>query len=300
MGRVAVLGLGRMGAAMAGTLARVGFDLVVWNRTPARAEEVSSAIGARMASTAAEAVADAAVVVSSLADDAALIEVHTGSGGTLEGMQSETVVVETSTVDPTTVIDLARRFSDAGGHLLDSPVSGSVALVEQGALTSMVGGDSEALERARPVINALSKAVFHLGSHGAGATMKLAVNAFVHAINLALSEALVLAEQAGIDRHRAYEVFANGAGASPFVLYKREAFERPDETPVGFSVELMAKDLDLILTLAERLAVPMEQGRVTAAATARALQDGFGERDMSSLAVHLRAAVADGAGVETP
>ncbi len=286
--RVAVIGLGRMGAAMAGTLSRSGFDLVVWNRSHEAAERVAGDVGAAVADSPAAAASAADVVVSSLADDAALLAVHLDGEGTVAGLAPGSVVVETSTVDPVTIQRLAPEFESRGAHLLDSPVSGSVALVDQGALTSMVGGDARALEKARPVIDALSKAVFHMGGSGSGATMKLAVNALVHAINVALSESLVLAEAGGVDRALAYDVFASSAASSPFIQYKRPAFEQPDETPVAFSLDLVAKDLRLILGLADRLGVPMAQGAVNAAAAQAAIEAGFGGKDMSALAVHLR------------
>jgi len=288
MSTVGVLGMGRMGAAMARRLAESGFDVMVWNRTPARAEEVAKSIGSRHVASPAELAGTAPIVVSSLADDRAVEEVHLADDGTLNGAADGMVLLETSTVDPATITSLVPRFEGAGAALLDAPVSGSVSLVEQGALTSMVGGDATALERARPVIDALSAKVFHLGDSGTGATMKLAVNALVHATNLAISEALVLAERAGLDRERAYEVFASGAAASPFVLYKREAFEHPDEAPVAFSLDLVRKDLDLILGLARRLEVPMAQGDTTASVVDRAISGGLGAADMSALAVHLR------------
>jgi 3-hydroxyisobutyrate dehydrogenase-like beta-hydroxyacid dehydrogenase len=286
--RVAVIGLGRMGAAMAGTLSRAGFDLVVWNRSHEAAERVAGDVGADVADSPAAAASAADVVVSSLADDAALLAVHLDGEGTVAGLAPGSVVVETSTVDPVTIQRLAPEFESRGAYLLDSPVSGSVALVDQGALTSMVGGDAHALEKARPVIDALSKAVFHMGTTGSGATMKLAVNALVHAINVALSESLVLAEAGGVERSLAYEVFAASAASSPFIQYKRPAFERPDETPVAFSLDLVAKDLRLILGLADRLGVPMAQGAVNAAAAQAAIEAGLGGKDMSALAVHLR------------
>jgi 3-hydroxyisobutyrate dehydrogenase-like beta-hydroxyacid dehydrogenase len=152
----------------------------------------------------------------------------------------------------------------------------------------MVGGDGGALERARPVLDTLAKTVLHVGELGAGATMKLAVNSVVHALNVALSEALVLAERAGVERTRAYEVFAASAAAAPFVLYKRAAFERPEETPVAFSLDLVAKDLDLILALAERVGARMDQGRVNRALVRDALEAGLAERDLSAIAVLLR------------
>lgn len=285
---VAVIGTGRMGAAMAGTLRRAGFDVVVYNRTRSKAQQVADATGARVADTAREAAASATVVLSSLADDAAVVAAYAGDDGVAAGLAAGSVLLETSTIDPHTLTEVEPAVAERGATLLDAPVSGSVPLVEKGELTIMVGGDAEALEQARPALDALAKQVFHLGALGAGATMKLAVNALVHATNVAVSESLVLAERAGIDRHQAYEVLASGAAASPFVLYKRDAFERPDEAPVAFSVQLSAKDLDLILALAERVGVGMDQAAANRAVLARAIDRGFGERDMSAVAVLLR------------
>ena len=288
MGPVAMLGLGRMGSAMARRLARSGFDMILWNRTAATAETLAHELGSAAAATPAEAAAQAEVVVASLADDTAFTAVHSGDAGTLAGVREGSVIVDTSTVSPEIVAGLAPRFTEVGASLLDAPVSGSTALVEQGTLTVMAGGDAHALETARPVIDALAAKVFHLGANGTGATMKLAVNAFVHAINLALSESLVMAEAAGVERHDAYEVFASGVGASPYVLYKRQAFEDPEGTAVAFTLDLVKKDLDLILGLAHRLGVPTHQADVTSAVVADALAAGMGDQDMSALAGHLR------------
>ena len=286
--KVSILGMGRMGAAMARRLAGDDFELTVWNRSPEPARAIADATGATVVASAAEAAAAAEVVVSSLADDAACDAVHTGPRGTLEGIREGVVVLETSTVDPETVRRLAARFAEGGAHLLDAPISGSVALVEQGTLTAMVGGEAEALERARPVLERLTKAVFYLGESGAGATMKLAVNALVHATNLAIAETLVLAESAGVDRRQAYEVFASSAAASPFLLYKRAGFEDPESAPVAFSLDLVGKDLDLILGLAHRRGAAMPQLEVTAETTSAAIAAGRGGEDMSAVAEFLR------------
>ncbi|MDH3540687.1 MAG: NAD(P)-dependent oxidoreductase [Acidimicrobiia bacterium] len=286
---VAVIGTGRMGAAMAGTLRRAGFDVVVFNRSPASAQDVAAATGARVGTTAGEAAAEADIVVSSLADDAALEAVYLGPDGVVAGLRPGTVVADTSTIDPGTIRDLLPSVLAAGSHLIDAPVSGSVQLVEAGKLTIMVGGDAAALELARPALEALSAQIFHLGPLGAGATMKLAVNALVHATNTALSEALVLAEKAGVDRAMAYEVFAAGAGGSPFVAYKKEAYLHPDEATVAFSLDLAAKDLRLILGLARRVGLEMRQGSANLAVTETAIDRGFGAHDMSALAAYLRA-----------
>ncbi|HXF72851.1 MAG TPA: NAD(P)-dependent oxidoreductase [Actinomycetota bacterium] len=291
---VSVVGAGRMGGAMARRLRSVGFPVTVFNRTRARAEAVAEASGARVAPTAREAAAGADVVICSLADDAALRAVYPGEDGLAAGLRSGAVVCETSTVDPGTVRELEPLVRARGAALLDAPVSGSVPLVERGELTAMVGGDPGALEQARPALEALAARIFHVGGLGAGATMKLAVNAIVHALNQALSEALVLAERAGVERARAYEVFAASAAGAPFVQYKRTAFERPGEAPVAFSLGLVAKDLDLILALAERVGAPMAQARANREVVARALEAGMAEADMSAIAELLRRGAAAG------
>src|SRR5499426_50381 len=213
---VAVIGTGRMGGAMAVRLAEGGYPLVVYNRTPARAEEVVSkadadGVGATVVGTPREAAAAADMVLVSLADDAAMTSTYRGPDGLGAGVREGAVVVETSTVHPETVRALAPLVEARSAALLDAPVSGSVPVVQRGELTFMVGGSAAALDRVRPILDRLGTRIFHLGDQGTGATMKLAVNAIVHALNQAVSEALVLAEKAGVDRQAAYEVFASSA-----------------------------------------------------------------------------------------
>lgn len=286
MTTVAVLGTGRMGGAMIGTLSRAGFDVVAWNRSSGKVEQVAASAGANVADTPPEAIRDADVVVSSLADDAAVESVF---GQTAEALHESQVVLEMSTISPVTTRRVGERVLARGAGYLDAPVSGSVSLVEAGNLTIMVGGDGATLDRGRPVLEALASKILHVGTLGAGATMKLAVNALVHGLNVALSESLVLAERAGVDRSEAYEVFASGAAAAPFVLYKRAAYERPDDTPVAFSLELVAKDLDLILGLADDVGLTMKQATINRETVDEAIRAGLGEHDLSVLAVHLRA-----------
>jgi len=283
--KVALLGTGRMGGAMVGTLRRAGFDVVAWNRDRGKCHAVAHTSGAEVAEGAAEAASAADVAITSLADDAAVEAVYADA---VEGFHAGQVVLEMSTIAPETVRKVARSVQGRGATMLDAPVSGSVPVVERGELLIMVGGDPDALERARPVLEALSSTIIHVGELGTGATMKLAVNALVHGLAVALSESLVLAERAGVERTTAYEVFASGAAAAPFVLYKRAAFERPDETPVAFSLDLVAKDLDLILALAERVGAPMPQADTNREEVGAALAAGMGQSDMSALAGYLR------------
>jgi 3-hydroxyisobutyrate dehydrogenase/2-hydroxy-3-oxopropionate reductase len=277
-----------MGAAMAGTLHRAGHPLIVWNRSPASAQQVVTETGARLAGSPAEAVSNADVSITSLADDSAVESVYLGEGGVAEGARTGTIVLEMSTIDPQMVHQIGPAVDARGAALLDSPVSGSVSTVEQGALTIMVGGDPDALQQARPVLDALASRVVHTGERGSGAATKLAVNALVHGLNVALSEALVLAEKAGVERRTAYEVFAGGAGGAPFVQYKRAAYEDPEAASVAFSIDLVAKDLELITGLGARVGAPMAQALVGLDIVRQAIAAGLGDRDLSAIAVFLR------------
>jgi len=176
--------------------------------------------------------------------------------------------------------------------MIDAPVSGSVAAAAAATLTIMAAGPSEALERAHAVLSALGQPIVHLGDNGRGAIMKLCVNAVVHSLNGAVSEALVLAEKAGISRDQAYSVFAHSAIAAPFVHYRREAFERPGDVPVAFRLELAAKDLRLAVEVAERLDASLPQTDTNLTVLRRAVEAGYGDLDESGLAQFLRASGA--------
>lgn len=285
---MALAGTGRMGGAMAATIRRAGFDMVLWNRDVSKAERLGEALGVPVAATPADAAAKGDVVLTSLADDDAVEAVYLGPAGIVEAVGPGTVAVDTSTIDPRTVQAVGAAVDSTGAGFLDCPVSGSVSTVEAGQLTIMAGGDPALVERVRPVLDALAARVIPVGGRGAGAATKLAVNNLVHGLNVALSEALVLAERAGVVRETAYEVFASGAGGAPFVQYKRAAYEHPEDTPVAFSLDLVEKDLELITTLGERVGAPMRQAATTLHIVREAIANGFADRDLSTIAVYLR------------
>ncbi|MFF4776565.1 NAD-binding protein [Microtetraspora fusca] len=159
----------------------------------------------------------------------------------------------------------------------------------------MAAGEPSAVDRAKEVLAALGRRIITMGAGGSGSSMKIAINAIVHSLNQAVAEALVLAERAGIERTRAYEVFANSAVAAPFVLYRREAYERPGEVPVTFRLDLAAKDLRLALALANEVGADLPQARTNLAVLDDAVAAGFGQDDEAGVAQHLRVAVS-GAG----
>jgi len=285
---VGVLGIGRMGGAMARALAVAGFEVVSWNRTPDAARRLAAEIGGRAVASPADVAAAADVCVSMLADGAAVAAVFGGPDGLLAGARPGNVLVDSSTVQPATIRAFESAARAAGSGLLDAPVSGSVGLAGTGSLTIMVGGETADLERARSVLDALAKTVIHIGPLGSGAAMKLAVNAVIFGLNEALAEALVLAEAAGVDRRVAYDVLAASAVGAPYVGYKRDAFLDPAGTPVAFALDLAAKDLRLIEAFADEVGVPVPQAATNLAVVIEASSGGNGGRDFSVVADHLR------------
>jgi 3-hydroxyisobutyrate dehydrogenase-like beta-hydroxyacid dehydrogenase len=278
-----------MGSAMARRIAAAGHELTLFNRTASTAQALAADLGAAAAGTAREAVTGVEVVVVSLADDAAADATYGGDDGLIAGLAEGSVVCDTSTVDPETPRRLAKRAAERGALLIDTPVSGGVPLADSGDLTVLAGADAHALAVPRPVLQTFASTIFELGEVGAGAVMKLVVNAAVHALNVALGEALVLAERAGVDRATTYEVLESSAVAAPYVKYKHAAFVEPESAPLIFSLLLVAKDYDLIASLAERVGAPMPQAAASQALVASAIADGgLGDADMAAVASYLR------------
>ncbi len=297
--RIAFLGLGRMGRPMAEALAgglAAGEDrIVVWNRTPAKAQAfVERYPGvAERAATPAAAATGADVVVSMMADDAAADEVHLGPDGTLAATPRPGVVVESGTLAPGTVRRIAAVAAQRGTAFLDAPVSGSVDAARKGTLVLLVGGDAEGLERARPTLERLGRAVVHMGEAGRGALTKLLVNGVLHALNQSVAEALALAEAGGLEAATFYDVLADSAAGAPMLGYRRAQYLEPD-APVSFALRLAAKDVALLVAEAERAGTPAAQARLVLAQLRSAVQAGHGEDDMAALARHLRSSGEEG------
>jgi 3-hydroxyisobutyrate dehydrogenase-like beta-hydroxyacid dehydrogenase len=292
--KVAFVGLGRMGLPMARQLLRAGFPLTVYNRTASRALLLADD-GATVVESPAEAAAGSDVVITMLADGAAVRSVVCGPEGVLVGAQPGTVLVEMSTIGPEAARRLADDAAATGVVVLDAPVSGSVAAAESATLTTIVGGARSAFDHVRPVLAAMTKEQLWLGAGGAGAAMKLALNGLIAATNQAIGEALVVAEACGIDRSAAYEAIAGSAVGSRFVEYKRDAFLRPAESPVAFTLALLHKDLQLYIELGDRLGVPLASASAAAGALSEARESQGDAADMAAVAQALRHTVSDGA-----
>lgn len=289
MSTVGLLGVGRMGAAMGQALAAAGHEVIAWNRSPQAATDLVRRLGGgRVVESPREVAAAADVCVSMLADGAAVADVYGGPDGLLAGARPGSVLCDASTVPPSVLAAFAEAAAAAGIGLLDTPVSGSVALATSGTLTIMVGGDAAHLAVARPVLEALASNVIHLGPLGTGSAMKLAVNTVIFGLNQSLAEALTLATAAGIEPAAAYDVLARSAVGAPFVGYKRAAFLEPDTTPVAFSLDLARKDLALIAELARAVDVAMPGAATDLAVIESTATAIGGNRDFSTVTTQLR------------
>jgi 3-hydroxyisobutyrate dehydrogenase len=286
--RVALIGLGLMGSGMARRLLGAGFPLTVYNRNPQRAAPLA-AEGAQIAASPREGAARADVVLSMVAHDAASRAVWEGDQGALAGAARGTVLVECSTLTVGWIEELAAEAASRGCELLDAPVTGSKTHAASGELSFLVGGSAAALETARPVLSAMSRAIVHVGATGHGALLKL-INNFLCGVQAAsLAEALALIERSGLDRAQALDVLTSGAPGSPLVKTLSARMTARDYAP-NFLLKLMAKDLTYALGEARRHGVSLSTVASALPLFERAIAGGHGEEDFSVVIESLREA----------
>jgi len=255
---VGFIGLGLMGRPMADNLLKAGFPVTVWNRTASRMEPLV-AQGARAAASPREAASAADVLITIVSDPPALEEVLWGEQGALGGLRRGSVLVDSSTVSPALERRVAAACAERGVEFLDAPVTGGTWGAEKGELVFMVGGPAETLARVEPVLGAMGKRWFHLGPHGAGQTVKLAMNLLFALEVDALAEALALATAGGVPGEKLVEVMQSSMGRAP-VLDVKAPMLLKHEYPPSFPLRLMHKDLTLALELAKQLGVPLPAG----------------------------------------
>ena len=274
------IGLGYMGSRMARRLIDAGYQLGIYDRNAEKSRAVAQK-GARVYDSAADLARDAGVVLSMLADDTAVEEVMLGPGGVVNAAQSGATIVDLSSVHPDTSRRVATTAQHRGVSVLDAAVSGSTPQAEDGSLVMFVGGEPDVVELCRPILNVLSSEVFHLGSNGAGSTMKLVVNGLLGAGMQALAEALALGQRAGLDRTVLLDVLDQTSVLAPG--HKRKLQNaRSDTYPVQFALRLMWKDLGNMLRLAQERAVPMPTTAAVQQAFAIAQAKGV-EEDFSAV-----------------
>ena len=276
---VGFIGVGNMGNPMAGNVLKTPFPMTVFDMNPKAMENLVKA-GARGAGSAREVVEQSEIVLTSLPASPDVEEMYLAAGGLVERAKPGTILIDLSSVLPSTPRKIEPVAKARGVHFLEAPVSGGVSGAQAATLAIMVGGDAAALERARPVLRAIGPNIFHVGPVGAGNTVK-AINNMMACVNgVAMMEGLVLGVKAGLDPMTIYEVVKASSGGS-------KALERipramiPSNFEPGFKVALMNKDLETFNTIAKELHVPVSFSNVAQRYQQAAMAAGLGEQDTS-------------------
>jgi len=278
---VGFVGLGLMGAPMAANVARAGYPLAIYNRTPGKAAKLTE-LGAHPADTPAELAARCEVVISMLTDAPAVEQVLRGKDGLLAGGRPGTLLIDMSTVSPVQSRSLQAEVGGCRWAKLEAPVFGSTGPARDGTLGIMVGGDQGLFESQLDLLQAMGKYIFYMGPMGAGALTKLAFNLMVAAQFHSLAEAMALAGKGGVDLRRVGEVLAATAIASDLVRRKIGSLVAADFAP-GFPLKHLHKDLGLMLDTAHRLGVPIPATGAIHEAFTAARSRGHGDLDSSAI-----------------
>jgi 3-hydroxyisobutyrate dehydrogenase len=252
MTKVAFIGLGRMGHGMAGRYLDAGFDVAVWNRSQAKAEDLI-ARGARWASSPADSADGADAIVTMVADDEASRAVWLGKDGAAATMKAGSLAIECSTVSHQHALDMARELRGRGLIYIDCPVTGLPQAAASGKLTLLVGAEPADLDRAKPYLAPIGDVIRHFGAVGTGTVFKL-INNLMGAVQIAsLAEGVAMAEQAGLDMNLVAEALATGAVASPQVIRHSKRMVARDFSGASFTSALRHKDAVYAVKLAESL-----------------------------------------------
>ena len=279
---IAFFGLGIMGAGMARRLLGAGFPVTVFNRNQHKAAALGKE-GAKVAGSPFEAATGAECVVSMVADDAASRAMWLGEQGALAGAQRGTILIEASTLTVDWVKELAREAEVKGCELLDAPVTGSKVHAAAGELSFLVGGSAAALEKARPVLSVMSKAITHVGPSGSGALLKLINNFLCGVQAAALGEALALIDKGPLNRDTALEVLTGGAPGSPLMKTLLGRIKAGDLTP-NFRLALMAKDLAYAVREGKQHGLDFAMVAAAWREFQKAVESGHGEKDFAAIA----------------
>lgn len=284
--KVSVLGLGQMGTAIAERLLGAGHDVSVWNRSPGKAGALVERGATELDSAASAWTSD--VVITMLADSAALTELALGSDGLVRDADARgKFLIDMSTVSPESSQQVADAAAPVGIRYLRAPVSGNPGVVRAGNLTIIASGDEADFAAVQAVLTDIGPHVFRAGDGEAARIVKLALNLMIAGTTQLLAESLTLAEAHGVDRATLLEITAASAVGSPFIKYKTAPLLAEDYTST-FSTRLMRKDLDLILGAAASAGVPLPVTAVVQQLLQACVSTGLGDLDFMSLLIRLK------------
>jgi 3-hydroxyisobutyrate dehydrogenase-like beta-hydroxyacid dehydrogenase len=269
-----------MGSRLARRLHTAGWDVRVWNRSPEPAKELNQA-GIPTAASIVELVANSDVILSSLANDAAVESVYSDVGGVFSAAKPRTIVLEMSTISPQLSHLLHLEASNLGIRLLDLAISGSAPAVEAGTVTLLAGGDQDTFDQCKPIYESIAKQWFRMGAGSSGVQMKLVVNLLLGVGMQAVAEAVSLGEHQQLDKTVLLDVLSKTAVIPPALVGKFKKIEDEDYSP-QFPLRLMSKDMDLILETAKTVGADLPAACATKSVLDANVQ-AHGDLDLSAI-----------------
>ncbi len=284
--KIAFIGMGTMGAAMALNLIKAGHEVTVHNRSREREEPVAKA-GARRAGTPKEAATGAEIIIICVSDTPDVEAVVLGENGVIHGAAAGAVVVDMSTISPSATRRIGSELGQKGIRMLDAPVSGGSEGAQKGTLSIMVGGMAEDVAKAMPVLSAMGKSITHVGPSGAGQFTKAINQVILAGVYLAVAEGMTLGLKAGLDMEKVVQALAGGAAGS-WVLNFRSANMIKNEYPLGFRVRLHRKDVAIAMQAAAELGVFLPATALVEQIENGLISQGFGDEDVSAMARLIR------------
>jgi 3-hydroxyisobutyrate dehydrogenase len=284
--KVAFIGMGTMGAAMALNLLKAGHTVTVHNRSREREEPVVQA-GARRAGSPKEAAQGADIVITCVSDTPDVEAVVLGENGIIQGAGAGAIVVDMSTISPSATRRVGAELAKKGIRMLDAPVSGGSEGAQKGTLTIMVGGEAGDVAKAMPVLAAMGKSITHVGPSGAGQVTKAINQVVAGGVYLAVAEGITLGLKAGLDMEKVVQALAGGAAGS-WVLNHRSGNMIRNEYPLGFRVRLHRKDVAIVMEAARELGVFLPATGLIEQIENGLISQGYGDEDMSAMARVIR------------
>lgn len=284
--KVAFIGLGTMGIPMALNILNAGFELTVHNRSRDK-EEIPAKAGALRAGSPMEAAAGAEIIITCVSDTPDVEAIILGENGIIHGASNGSIVVDMSTISPSTTRKIAERLGKKGVKMLDAPVSGGSEGAQKGTLSIMVGGGTEDLEIVDPVLKAMGKTITHVGSVGAGQLTKAINQIIVGGTYWSVAEGVILGIKAGLDMDKVLQAVGSGA-ASSWPLINRSGNMIQNSYPLGFKVKLHRKDLNIALEIARELGVTLPLAAYIEQIETGLIARGHEDEDLSSVARSIR------------
>lgn len=284
--KVAVIGMGTMGAPMALNILKGGYEVIVHNRTREREDPLAQA-GAQRAGSPREAAATADVVITCVSDTPDVEQVVLGESGVIQAARPGMILVDMSTISPVATRAMAEQTAAAGISWVDAPVSGGSEGAQRGTLSIMIGGEAEAVETVRPILQTMGQTLTHIGPVGAGQLTKAINQVIIAGTYWGVAEGMALGLKAGLDMDRVVQAVGGGAAGS-WGLTNRSGNMIANRYPLGFRVRFHQKDLKIALEAARELGVTLPIAAFVEQMESGLVARGFGDEDVSSVARSVR------------